>query len=235
METMVRALQTKDFVLLKKAVETKGADINSKFADRVGFCPLASAVSEKWLDGVLYLIKSKADVNAKHSDGWSVLQESVFHRDNAKITHLLLENGADANSVTYQGLNALFIASTDRTLDSLLLICKVTKNIELRDPDGRTALERAVCFNHRIAASILLDAGAKTSSFSLKLKPRDWFTTLLAKRKNMKRALIVFYHLGRKNKCLGKDITNMIGKMVWETRDRDEWDQKIFFEKKNKK
>ena len=223
MDTIHHALQTKNLVLLKKAIEEEGANVNLKFEDRIWFSPLACAVSRMWFEGTSYLIDSKADVNAQSIDGWSVLQESVFQSGNAKITRLLLEKGADANRIAYGGLNALFIASTDRTLDSLPLICDVTKNFELRDPDGRTALEKAVNYSHRVAASILLDFGAKTSSFSSNHKPRNWFTALLSKRKNMKHTLIVFYHLGRKNKCLGKDITNMIGKMVWETRDRDEW------------
>jgi Ankyrin repeats (3 copies) len=238
METMIRALQTRDLALLKEAVEKEGADVNSKLINSFSpwFFPLMGFVSNKWFDGVSYLIESGADVNAQATDGWSVLQESLVRPNNTKITRFLLEKGADANRVTYKGVNALFIATNDRSIDSLRLICKVITNFEYRYPDGRTALEGAVKCNHRVAASILLDAGAKTSSIVLAKIPK-WFRALLVLRKKIKNTLIVFYHLGRKNKCLGKDVTNMIGKMVWETRDRDEWIQsnQNLSSKKNKK
>jgi hypothetical protein len=222
MKTLNRALETRDLVLLKQAVEKEGANINFQEPQSMMFCPLVHAVSHKWFDGVSYLINSKADVNAHHSDGWCILQESAFQSNNAKITRLLLEKGADADRVGYSGLNAMFTALTDRTSDSLRELCRVSKNLEVRDTQGHTPLFRTVRYYEQLAAAVLLDAGAKVSSVELVVVVLpEWFEELVAQRKKLKQTLTVLFALSRP--LVGKDVAKILIAMVWETRDADEW------------
>lgn len=221
MKTLNHALVTRDLALLKQAVEKEGANVNYQEPQNMTmFCPLMHAVGHKWFDGVSYLINSKADVNAHHSDRWSVLQESAFQSNNAKITRLLLEKGADADRVGYSGLNAMFTALTDRTSDSLRELCRVSKNLEVRDTQGCTPLFRTVVYYEQLAAAVLLDAGAKVSSVELVVLP-EWFEELVAQRKKVKQTLTVLFALSRP--LVGKDVAKILIDMVWETRDADEW------------
>jgi ankyrin repeat protein len=220
MKTLHRALETQDLALLKQAVEKEGANVNFQEPQSMTFCPLVHAVSHKWFDGASYLINSKANVNAHHSDGWSILQESAFQSNNAKITRLLLEKGADADRVAYDGLTAVSTALTDRTSDSLRELCRVSKNLEVRDTQGHTPLFRTVKYYEQLAAAVLLDAGAKVSSFELVVLP-EWFEELVAQRKKLKQTLAVLFALSRP--LVGKDVAKILIDMVWETRDADEW------------
>jgi hypothetical protein len=63
---------------------------------------------------------------------------------------------------------------------------------------------------------VLLDYGAKTAY-------GGGDCVLFDRRKNIKRALVVFYWLGNQNKWLRKDVTDLIGRMIWTTRDQEEW------------
>jgi hypothetical protein len=220
MKTLNRAVATRNLALLKQAVEQEGADVNFQEHDDMMFCPLVHAVCHKWFDGVHYLINSKADVNARHNDGWSILQESALQSNNAKITRLLLEKGADPDHCTYNGLNALHIADKDRTITNLREICKVTKNLEVRDIQGRTALCKTVVYCEPLATAVLLDAGAKSSSLTGFVLP-DWFLQLVAQRKSLKQTLTVLFALSRP--LVGKDVAKILIAMVWETRDFPEW------------
>jgi hypothetical protein len=101
----------------------------------------------------------------------------------------------------------------------LIIKTGASKNIDIKACGKYTALYYACRKEPDPFISILLDNGAKIKELWDPLIHHSFFD----KRKNIKRTLIVFYRLGRKIKCLGKDVTNMIGKMVWETRDQDEW------------
>jgi ankyrin repeat protein len=217
MITLRRALETLDLALLKQAVEKEGEDVNNFIIqDKTVvplFCPLVHAVYFKWVEGVSYLIDAKANVNACHPNGQSILSVSVVQHDNAKITRLLLEKGA-------VDLNALLDASQDKTVDSLRELCRVTKNLEFRDAEGRTALFCAVKYYAQNAAAVLIDAGAKVSSVELAVLPK-WFSNLVDQRKKLKQTLIVLFALARP--LVGKDVAKILIAMAWETRDFSEW------------
>ena len=97
-------------------------------------CPLCSPASNGDLVEVHRLLAAGADVNAKHSGGWTALRSAVSGlglHSHPEVVKLLLNAGADPDAVK---------------------------------EDTDTALIRAVKYDDESVARILLDAGANPSA-----------------------------------------------------------------------
>lgn len=215
-------IKDKDLKRLKRLVEDEKANINEGFDDELLFCPLSLTVSDKWLEGAQYLISHKANVNQKSFDDWTILQEAAFN-GNGKITRLLLEHGADADMVGYKGSTAMNTAASDRTIDSLREICRVAKRFDVRNMNGYNPLALTIYNWEPRAAAVLLDAGAKTRDINPTVIWHSWFEKLVAKRRNIKRTLIVLFACARP--LVNKDMAKVLITTSWGTRDFEEWEE----------
>jgi ankyrin repeat protein len=203
---------------LKEAIE-KGLDPNTRIDDQT---LLFWAVESKSTECAKILLESKANTSATaHNEILSLACRNAY--ECIDMPKLLLEHKANVFAPD-GGWYPLHNSVLSRSFEcvKLLINAGASRIIDIKTLSGSTALYFAVNATNSISDSIvslLLDYGAKIDN----MKNPNRHCELFIKRKNIKRTLIVFYHLGRKTKCLGKDITNMIGKMVWETRDQDEW------------
>ena len=118
--------------------ENRGDGIDS------GYTPLIFAVdrSTPKIGIIMALLQAGADVNLKTNRGVSPLQKSVY-RENIQITKLLLDHGADVNSVNAFGETPLFsicMASKDERVQLLKLLLEHGANPNIKNIDGKTVL-----------------------------------------------------------------------------------------------
>jgi hypothetical protein len=221
MDDIIRGVIKKDDAKYLESILATGFDANTKTLS--GRLLLIEAMYSKSIECVKILLKYKADVNPSITLSPLCLACSFPHIEMAK---LLIEHKANVFLSGYPTMQPLHFAVLSKNLEILKLITN-TGNLKKIDVKTRmrecTSLELAVFYKLSFPIiSLLLDNGAKISKIKT-TEHRIPYQDLFSKRESIKRTLIVFYRLGRKTKCLGKDVTNMIGKMVWETRDQDEW------------
>jgi ankyrin repeat protein len=136
--------------------------------DEVGAPMLAWAAHYKRLDIVDLLLKHGANVdqrNAKTSK--TTLQEFALYgkdgndQEAADRMQELLDRGADPNVVTKDGFTALMLAARTGTKGAnLQLLLKLTKDLNARNNDGKTALGLAREYGNQDVAEILVSHGA---------------------------------------------------------------------------
>jgi ankyrin repeat protein len=78
------------------------------------------------------LIKHKADINLRSSDGRTALMWAAFRNHN-HIAEYLIENGADTNLEDNQGWNALDIAIIRMNYETALFLKKIGMNPRDKD------------------------------------------------------------------------------------------------------
>ncbi len=99
---------------------------------------------------------------------WTVLLEAVAY-DHQGIVALLLDRGADINTQIMSQHSPLHIAASryeDGGLDMLDLLIRRGADVDLKGPDGETALDDAAFMGNRACVEALLRAGARQSCFS---------------------------------------------------------------------
>jgi ankyrin repeat protein len=209
-----RAIINNDVKILKDAIE-KGLDVNTEIENR---SLLALALLWSSIECVKLLLEFKAHLS-------TILRTNTFSHacvtGRIDLAQLMLEHKADIFTLD-NGFYPLHRAVSSGSLDLTRYLLKTgaSKMIDVKSSNEITPLYFAVSGRYSLSiVSILLDYGAKIDN----MKEPNLHCDLFIKRKNIKCTLIVFYHLGRKTKWLKKDMTNIIGKMVWETRDHDEW------------
>jgi ankyrin repeat protein len=214
---MRQIIINKDTEALRELIKGDADVVNALIDD---CSPLLGCVYAQSIDCAKILLEAKADVNGNKSHP-PLYSACNFGRTD--FVKLLIEHKADiCLQRPENGLTPLHLVVCSRDMAYLKIFMTTggaSKNIDVKAYGEYTALYYACKKGLLPFISLLLDNGAKIKELNKSSQHSDLFEI----RKNIKRTLIVFYHLGRKNKWLGKDVTNMIGKMVWETRDRDEW------------
>lgn len=163
------------------------------------------------------------DINEQDSVGWTKLHFAADKNDWHRAKSLL-EQKANPHIYTTVKNSPLMLSIQRRTNECfhLLLKYETQETFLHKNIGGFTVLDFAIYCSARDYVSSIIDAGGG-HSLGVNTSPPPWFTELLEQRRNIKRALLVFYHFGRKNPYLKKDMTDNIAKMIWETRDREEW------------
>lgn len=205
-----------------KTLISAGADINH--LDTYKISPLLGSVYSNKIEYAKILLEAKADVNGAGGHPPICTATNFRKLDFAK---LLIQHAADVN-ITFldRSFTALHLSASNGDLDfiKLLLDAGAHTNLEFKSDMRWTPLYSAIYVGHSLpAASLLLDYGAKTQNVELGRTKPPWMDALFETRRNIKRTLLVFYHLGRKNPYLKKDMTDKIAKMIWETRDSPSW------------
>lgn len=164
------------------------------------------------------MLKNKADPNITSSDLPPLCIATRYHQ--TRIMSLLLEYKANINGVDNSGNTALHYAVWSHP-DLVPLIITHGGNIETKNIYGNTPLSDAIYLTEYLSVHHLLDAGAKLSNFKTVIP--HCLRSLLDGRSRVKRAIIAFFALNKRTKRIHKDLTNVIGAMIWETRRDDVW------------
>jgi ankyrin repeat protein len=94
----------------------KGANLNLK--DREGNTPLILAAVTRWTEGVITLIRLKAQVNLQNRLGETALLKSVQARD-YELTKALLDAGANPDIADNSGISPRMAANQDTRAASI--------------------------------------------------------------------------------------------------------------------
>lgn len=94
-------------------------------------------------DIVKVLLNWGADVNARDSQGTSVLMRAV-QNNHAGVVRVLLNWGANMDATDNSGLTALVLAAKIGLWDIILIFAKLGADLNAPDQSGMTALMRAV-------------------------------------------------------------------------------------------
>lgn len=160
------------------------------------------------------------DINAQDSVGWTKLHLAASRNDHVGVK-LLLDQKANPHIYTDVGNSPLMLSAFDKSKESFRILLKYEthETFNRKNRQNTTTLDFVVNCNMYNHATWIVDAGGGHSTRD----PPPWFKNLIQKRRNIKHTLLVFHHLGRKNPYLKKDMTDNIVRMIWETRDREEW------------
>jgi len=172
------AAQNGDLEVMKRLVEA-GGDVNA--TRTAGDSILMTAARTGNADAVRLLVRHGADVNAHESTmGESALAWAAAE-NHAAVVAALAESGADLNGRSdalafpefqWQGLSMvkarlprggwtpLMHAARQGALEGVRALVDHGANLNLRDPDGMTALVAAIINAHYDVAALLLDRGA---------------------------------------------------------------------------
>ena len=221
---------------LKRCID-QGFDVNVSSMHLNYVFPLVWASKYGFVDCVKILLDSKADPNlCDDITNYSALHACISLKTyNIEIAKLLISYGADINFQTKLRAPILHTACYWNDIDMVKLLINARADLEIRDASKHTALDTSI--NRTITTdgiiTLLLNNGAKITSGEHEFS--EEVSATIRKLCCIKRVLITFFALSKKTGAIHKDLRNPIAKMVWETREDDVWDQKEYFEKKNKK
>ncbi|XP_020665581.3 ankyrin repeat and SOCS box protein 3 isoform X1 [Pogona vitticeps] len=140
-------------VLLKS-----GADPNELTNDET--TPLFLAVENGHIDVVKLLLQHGANINGSHCwSEWNSLHEAVFQRY-PEILRLLLDQGADKESVDDFGITPLFVAAQYGRLECSRILISYGANVNCQAKDRATPLFIAAQEGNGGCVELLLSSGA---------------------------------------------------------------------------
>ncbi|RGP71794.1 ankyrin repeat [Fusarium sporotrichioides] len=146
---------------LTRPVTPQQSDTNSAddCSDPIYGDQLAIAASDDLVAEMLRLIKAGANINGTSRAAVPLLHAADQNHERA--VQVLIENGAQIDSVDEDGYTALCFAAGQGNKAIIDLLCKHHANIEHKTLSGSTPLVHAVVGEHIDAVKTLLDRGAK--------------------------------------------------------------------------
>ena len=127
-----------------------------------GRLPNAAMQGDK--DGVLSLLKEKADVNAAQGDGMTALHWAAF-RDDVELARALIQAGANVKATTRDGgLTPLSMAATNGSAAMIQALVQAGADPNSRFVHGTTPLMLAAASGRGNAVQTLLDNGADVNA-----------------------------------------------------------------------
>jgi ankyrin repeat protein len=156
-EEMLRSVAFSGNLGIVRDLLAQGVDINAQ--ERGGWTALAYACARGHLSVAQVLLAAGADINIKSKSGCTALSESVYwgHLD---IVNILLSAGAAVDGPDKENSSAPLIKTIylNRT-DILKILLEAGANPNIRDNNGKTALEIAIEHKKTQIAAILRQAG----------------------------------------------------------------------------
>jgi ankyrin repeat protein len=144
----------------------KGANVNG--SDSRGWFPLGGAVYGQHEEVVKLLIEFGADINQESNCRWTPLYIAAW-KGYGDIAKILLKCGAQTKTKTIadynspNGYTALHIAAEQGYCDVVKTLLKFGAEVNPRDGDGYTPLDRAAQNRQRVVEKCLKKRGGKHS------------------------------------------------------------------------
>jgi predicted nucleic acid-binding Zn-ribbon protein len=146
---------------LRDEIDNLKNNINSKEIDNSEINKeLYKACSQGNVENVKLLLDKGVDVNAKDTEGWTVLMYASEY-GHTEIVKLLLESGADVNAKTEYGNTALICASVNGYTEIVKMLLEAGADVNVKSECGYTALMYASEDGHKDMVKLLLENGAK--------------------------------------------------------------------------
>lgn len=162
------------------------------------------------------------DIDKQDEGGWTQLHYEASH-NNIDRVKLLLSLKANPNICSKGGNTPIDFAIVYGYNECLKILLRTLTKESLNKCNAfdKTPLDMAILNGRYHFFSIIYDAGGKTSFYNS--NKGNLLIKLIQSRKNIKSVLVVFFALGKKTKRIHKDLISTIAKMIWETRDEEEW------------
>ena len=128
-----------------------GALVNA--TNKKGCTALMMACQKGNADGIILLLKSRADLNIADADGHTCLQCLVLHGCSVGLLQTIIDHGTLVNATNKKGHTALMMASQQGNIDGITLLLKAGADSNIADVDGNTCLQ---CFIfHKCSTEVL--------------------------------------------------------------------------------
>ncbi len=116
------------------------------------------------LQNVALFIAAGIDVNMPVDGMPPIVQLASFRRGSCEITQLLIDNGADVNGVSENGLSAIRMAIFNGHKDLVQLLIGNGADVCAADQDGVTAIHTAAMHNRTEIVRVLIENGADVNA-----------------------------------------------------------------------
>lgn len=163
-ETLSSATHGNDVAFLKALLEA-GAD--PKVASKSGSTALMDAAAYGTAAMVDALIAAGSDVNArdgKHGGQTALMSAAWSRKESKRKVQSLLKAGANKDSTSQNGYNALMWAAMHGDLVTVELLLQAGMKVSHRNADGETVLMVAAEAGNANVVKVLIDAGADVGS-----------------------------------------------------------------------
>jgi hypothetical protein len=160
-----------------------------------------------------------------HSHRWYLLHHCVSNFT-VEYIKLLLDYKADIGCKTMSGLQPLHYTTVrlKNQFQNAQFLIKNGAEIDAIDfIEQRTPLATAIVNMNIECVELFLDAGAKISKIPPHTTIPPEVEQIFKRRHYIKCVVLVFICLGKRNQWLGKDVTRLIGLMIWQTRCDNRW------------
>jgi ankyrin repeat protein len=126
--------------------------------------PLHLAVKKSSTAVVSALVQAKADIESENIDGLTPLHLACSHDGRSECLDVLLNSGANANSVDILRWGPLHQASRHGSRSAIARLISIGATVDAVDRELRTPLYLAVCGGHEDCVAELLNASASVSA-----------------------------------------------------------------------
>ena len=150
------ALMHTDSVNVARMLLNRGVNVNEKSID--GETALGLSIDDNSLDMVKELIKYGADVNDKMYDYGNL--DVAVSNNFWEIAEVLVDNGADVDVRNNEGFTPIMVVASSLQSRLLEKMVKKSKNIDVVDDNGRSALIKSAMCGLKENVEILLQNGA---------------------------------------------------------------------------
>lgn len=209
----------------------KGADVNA--TDSYGFTALWHATILPSNKCVIALLDAKADINKCGPQKWTSIHRAAI-QNSVECLKTLIQRGANVNVLIDTGQSPLHWAAWNCNLVTVQLLVNAGAAVDRPSDNGNTPLAMSISVDDisgiRVPENVvefLLNSGAKVAKFPRSFKLPDWLHRVVAKRRCVMFATRVLKGVLKKLH-IPKDMVNVMGFYVWNTRADKEW-QKYFF------
>jgi len=159
-------------------------------------------------------------VRVRDHDNWTLLHWTCRY-GRVKCTEWLLQSGSDIEAQSNRGIAPLHTAASNGHVDCVALLLCYGAQVHPVDKYLFTPLSFAVKYGHQQTGRLLLDAGVRVVPACEMITSHSWVFDFLRGRQACAKAVIAFIISRKRGE---RDTARMTGKMIWNTRGAEEWE-----------